>query len=149
MRGWKCLQTGLHWKDCHSRCRHGRFQEAFMTRKYLVAVAGAALLMSGAVARADAYQPGEFLMLDLNQAALSPRPLGPPARFEPVPIEAKAEPAKVAPAAKAARVTVAKPHAVVRKKVVRARTNPLDANASDTRVQVWPCQTGGICNWQR
>ncbi|MEH2471958.1 hypothetical protein V1284_003402 [Nitrobacteraceae bacterium AZCC 2299] len=71
-----------------------------MTLKHLAPLLGAALLMSGAVARADTYQPGEFLMLDLNRAALSPKPLGPPARFEPVPIEAKADPAKVAPAAK-------------------------------------------------
>jgi hypothetical protein len=120
-----------------------------MTLKHLAPLLGAALLMSGAVARADTYQPGEFLMLDLNRAALSPKPLGPPARFEPVPIEAKADPAKVAPTAKAARTAAAKPHAVVRKKIARARTNPLDANASDTRVQVWPCRSGGICNWQK
>ncbi|MDB5632560.1 MAG: hypothetical protein JWR49_1415 [Tardiphaga sp.] len=123
-----------------------------MTRKYLVAaVVGAALLMSGAVAHADAYQPGEFLMLDLNRAALSPKPLGPPARFEPVPIEAKADtkagPVKAAPTPKVARAPVAK--AAARKNVARHRSNPLDANAADTRVQVWPCRTGGICNWQK
>ena len=40
----------------------------------------------------------------------------------------------------------------------RRHTNPLDANAADrrvqtrrvqTRVQTWPCKSGGICNWQR
>jgi hypothetical protein len=24
-----------------------------------------------------------------------------------------------------------------------------DAEAFDTRVQVWPCKSGGICDWQR
>lgn len=27
--------------------------------------------------------------------------------------------------------------------------NPIDAQAADTRVQVWPCKSGGICNWKR
>jgi hypothetical protein len=131
-----------------------RLQEALMTRTYFVAaMIGTALLMSGAGARADAYRPGEFLMLDLNRAALSPRPLGPPAQFEAVPIEAKADapvavPAPVAAAAKP-RVVAAKPQINVRKKIARVRGNPLDANAADTRVQVWPCRSGGICGWKK
>jgi len=24
-----------------------------------------------------------------------------------------------------------------------------DAQALDTRIQVWPCRSGGICNWKR
>jgi hypothetical protein len=27
--------------------------------------------------------------------------------------------------------------------------NPLDAQARDARIQVWPCKSGGICNWKR
>jgi hypothetical protein len=27
--------------------------------------------------------------------------------------------------------------------------NPLEAQARDTSVQVWPCRSGGICNWKR
>jgi hypothetical protein len=42
-----------------------------------------------------------------------------------------------------------KPHLLARTKLVRRHTNPLDAQASDTRIQVWPCKSGGICNWQR
>ena len=34
-------------------------------------------------------------------------------------------------------------------KLARRHTNPLDAQAFDTRIQVWPCQSGGICNWKR
>ena len=34
-------------------------------------------------------------------------------------------------------------------KLARQHTNPLDAQAFDTRIQVWPCSSGGICNWKR
>jgi hypothetical protein len=27
--------------------------------------------------------------------------------------------------------------------------NPLEAQARDTRIQVWPCKSGGICHWKR
>ena len=27
--------------------------------------------------------------------------------------------------------------------------NPMEAQARDTRIQVWPCRSGGICNWRR
>jgi hypothetical protein len=27
--------------------------------------------------------------------------------------------------------------------------NPIEAQARDTSVQVWPCKSGGICNWKR
>lgn len=27
--------------------------------------------------------------------------------------------------------------------------DPMEAQARDTRVQVWPCRSGGICNWKR
>jgi hypothetical protein len=26
--------------------------------------------------------------------------------------------------------------------------SPMEAQARDTRVQVWPCRSGGICNWK-
>src|SRR4051812_46342114 len=42
-----------------------------------------------------------------------------------------------------------KPRAPARTRLVRHHGNPLDAQASDTRIQVWPCRSGGICNWQR
>lgn len=29
------------------------------------------------------------------------------------------------------------------------RRNPVEAQARDTRVQVWPCKSGGICSWKR
>jgi len=45
---------------------------------------------------------------------------------------------------------VAKPRGASRVKLARQQHgNPLDAQASDTRIQVWPCRSGGICNWQR
>jgi hypothetical protein len=44
---------------------------------------------------------------------------------------------------------VKQPRAAARTEVARRQTNPLDAQARDTRIQTWPCQSGGICNWQR
>ena len=38
-----------------------------------------------------------------------------------------------------------KPHTLV---ALHGR-NPMEAQARDTRVQVWPCKSGGICNWKR
>jgi hypothetical protein len=119
-----------------------------------------AALLAGGLAPARAYQPGEVFRLDLNHAALSPQPIGPPAQFEPVPVEAKdeakddaakpaakaARAAKVSTAAKASRLATKRLPAT-KKQTVR-RSNPLDANASDTRVQVWPCRSGGICSWR-
>jgi hypothetical protein len=174
------------------------------------------LLASGGLSRADEYRPGEYLGLDLSRALFSPKPLGPPAEFSPVPVQAmtdrgsaaaraSAEPkagpriatprikvahrgagaragvepkarvkiaagatglrhrgtvaqASLAPKAapksasrkiRMAHATGVKPRSAVRTVVARSRGNPLDAQALDTRVQVWPCKSGGICNWKR
>ena len=48
-----------------------------------------------------------------------------------------------------AHIRPEKPRGAVRAKLARPHSNPLDAEARDTRIQVWPCQSGGICNWQR
>ncbi|MCA6101105.1 hypothetical protein [Bradyrhizobium australafricanum] len=136
-----------------------------------VATVCTACLAWGGVALADEYRPSEFFSLDLPRAVLSPKPLGPPAQFEPVPVEAKTdhgpdqhanvepqvEEPKVAPK-KAVRTTrVTAPHekkraearVPARAKLARRHSNPLDAEARDTRIQTWPCRTGGICNWHR
>lgn len=47
--------------------------------------------------------------------------------------------------ARAERPAPHKPHALV---ALHGR-NPMEAQARDTRIQVWPCRTGGICNWKR
>jgi hypothetical protein len=127
-------------------------------------------------AMADEYRPDEFLGLDLPKAVLSPKRLGPPTEFEPVPIEAKADRGDGAQARAAeeadrkivvrtTRVTagpVERPRATARAnvpvqhrrgaarvKLAKRHGNPLDAQARDTRIQTWPCRSGGICNWQR
>jgi hypothetical protein len=46
-----------------------------------------------------------------------------------------------------AQVHVEKPRTPARAKLAR-RSNPLNAQAMDTRVQTWPCRSGGICNWK-
>ncbi|HYW61929.1 MAG TPA: hypothetical protein VE865_01875 [Bradyrhizobium sp.] len=140
-----------------------------MDTKAFFAIAACAAVLAGTPATADQYRPDEFLSLDLSKAVFSPKPLGPEARFEPLPVQAKTdtqaraiktEPVHVDPvprhahairkAATAVKVVRAteKPRAPARTKVVQRHRNPLDAQASDTRIQVWPCRSGGICNWQ-
>ena len=127
------------------------------------------LLMSGSIALADDYKAGELIGLDLSQAVLSPKRLGPETRFAPVRIEARndARPVKtervVVPKEAAPKPQVAahvaheraekprveKPRGAARTKLARRHTNPLDAQARDTRIQTWPCKSGAICGWQR
>jgi hypothetical protein len=126
-------------------------------KSVFAAVCCAAILAAGS-SSADEYRPDEFLTLDLSKAALSPKPLGPPQQFEPMRNEAKTDPqrnaARVDAAPKVAKTKIVharaeKPRAPAQTKVARRHTNPLDAQAFDTRIQVWPCKSGGICNWQR
>jgi hypothetical protein len=42
-----------------------------------------------------------------------------------------------------------KPRGAARNKLARRHSNPLNAQAFDTRIQAWPCNSGGICNWKR
>ncbi len=44
------------------------------------------------------------------------------------------------------RVEARKSTHAARTRLARRRGNPLDAQAFDTRIQVWPCRSGGICN---
>jgi hypothetical protein len=148
-------------------------------KSLFIAVVCSALLAWSGLSIADEYRPDEFLGLDLSAALLSPKPLGPPTEFTPVPVEAKAdregesaqaraEP-KVEPKivihktrvahrgaerphsqeTRAAHIRAEKPHGPARTKLARRHGNPLDAQAFDTRIQVWPCRSGGICNWKR
>ena len=124
---------------------------------------GATLLLLGGASMAAGYPPDEFFGLDLSKAVLSPTPLGPPTEFAPVAVQAKgdrtsddaadvvrAEP-RVAPphrkAATQARGEASK--AATRGRLAPRHGNPLDAQAMDTRIQVWPCRSGGICNWKQ
>lgn len=142
-----------------------------------IAIAGITLLSWSGSSIADEYRAGEFLGLDLSQALLSPNRLGPPAEFAPVAIEARtesgseaqarvepkaelkmaepklaepktAEPRIVVPKTRVAQLRAEKPRGAIRTKLAHGRGNPLDAQALDTRVQAWPCKSGGICNWK-
>jgi hypothetical protein len=140
-------------------------------KNLFVAVTGALLLGWSGVSIADEYRPDQFLGLDLSRAVLSPKRLGPSAEFEPLPVQAKddreAEGRQV-PAEPTAeprlhmqsprvvdlpdekpRRHAEKPRGVARTKLAHRHGNPLDAQAFDARVQVWPCRSGGICNWKR
>jgi hypothetical protein len=128
----------------------------------LTAVMGTMLLAWSGIVAADEYHRGQFFGLDLAQAVLSPKPLGPPAQFVPGPIESIPDPGQVAqaivepkpaaavviPRTRVTHLRAEKPRAPVRTRLARRHSNPLDAQAFDTRIQVWPCRTGGICNWQ-
>ena len=115
------------------------------------------LLMSGGAALAGEYRAGEFLGLDLSQAVLSPKRLGPETQFAPVRIEAKTDHAQVEPkperkivrSVRATEAPAVQPRPAARAKLAQRRSNPLDAQARDTRIQTWPCKSGGICGWQR
>ena len=126
---------------------------------FAVALCTGLLALSG-LAMADEYRPDEFLGLDLSQAVLSPKRLGPETEFAPVPIEAKADraPARAEQTAdrkivvRTTRVKVEhvdRPRGAARVKLAKRHGNPLDAQARDARIQTWPCKSGGICNWQR
>src|ERR1700689_3723906 len=123
-----------------------------------------ALLVWSGPSFADQYRPGEFLSLDLSKAVLSPKPLGPATQFAPFSVEAGTEPYGAAPRPRAETKAVSDPHApttapthldvkkpqhAARARLARRHGNPFDAQASDTRIQVWPCRSGGICNWSR
>jgi hypothetical protein len=145
--------------------------------KIFPAVMGAALCLAGAAMAAD-YRADEFLNLDLSKAVLSPKPLGPPAEFTPVPVQAQAEVTKAKndvaradvvktnetaearrrvgerkvaqhPRTLAARVPSDKPRGTARIRLAHRHHNPLDAQAFDTRIQTWPCKSGGICDWKQ
>lgn len=123
------------------------------------------LLMSGSPALADDYSAGEFLGMDLSRAILSPKRLGPETEFAPVPIEARtdrkqvktervvvpkvAEPKVAERKTRVVQERVEKPRGAARAKLARRHSNPLDAQARDTRIQTWPCKSGAICGWQR
>jgi hypothetical protein len=144
-------------------------------KRLVLALVGAALFAVSSVAMADEYRPDEFLGLDLSKAVLSPKPLGPPAQFAPLAVEAKSEakndhaseansarnelqtePKKVAVQNvhvthphRIAHVESAKPKGGARTKLAHRHGNPLDAQAMDTRIQKWPCKSGGICSWKQ
>ena len=134
------------------------------------------LLISGGAALADdQYHAGELIGLDPSTALLSPKRLGPETQFAPVRIEARsdrrpvktervvvsktaepkviepktAEPKVVGSKSRVAHQRVEKRRGAARTKLTRRHGNPLDAQARDTRVQTWPCKSGGICDWQR
>ena len=144
---------------------------------FVAAVCTGVLAICGPAA-ADQYRPDEFLKLELPEAVFSSKRIGPETRFAPVRIEARDDDVKSEPSdadleasvwpkllprkARVAKTSVkpdvektraepqrAAAHGNARVKLARRHGNPLDAQATDTRIQTWPCRTGGICNWQR
>jgi hypothetical protein len=136
-----------------------------------------AIVAASAVAFSAEYRPDDFLTLDLSKAVLSPTPLGPASRFAPVPVKAKSDPAgdvKTDGKLEAnTHVSRARPlrerfavhekprrevqllaerrRGAARVRLTQRHSDPLDARAQvmSRRVQVWPCKSGGICNWKQ
>jgi hypothetical protein len=48
-----------------------------------------------------------------------------------------------------AHARVEKPKGAARTRLAHGHGNPLDAQAFDTRIQAWPCKSGGICDWKQ
>ena len=122
------------------------------------------LMIWSGVATADQYGPDEFLKLDLSKAVLSPKPLGPAVGFTPGPLdvdvargsakmlssgEPKAEPTIAVHNTRVVPARAQNTRGSTRTKLAKRHGNPLDAQARDARIQVWPCKSGGICNWKR
>jgi hypothetical protein len=137
-------------------------------KNVFAAVIFATLLAWGGPSLADEYRPDEFLGMDLSKALLSPKPLGPPSKFVPLQLEAKGEGAQASaepkvesrivktkrieiPRTEVAHTQAEKPRGGASTKLARRHGNPLDAQAFDTQIQVWPSKSGGICicNWKR
>ena len=141
---------------------------------FVAAVCTGVLALCGP-AMADQYRPSEFLKLELPKAVFSSKRIGPETRFAPVRIEARSDeaeaktdasdadleasvwpklPPRKARVAKSSVKPSAEPqraaaHTNARAKLAKRHGNPLDAEAKDTRIQTWPCRSGGICNWHR
>ena len=133
-------------------------------RNIFIPILCATMLAWSGLSIADEYRPGEFLSLDLSKAVLSPKPLGPASGFVPGPldvtvdrgsegaqarVEPNDEPRIVVHKTRVTRFRAEPPRHSARTKFARQYRNPVDAQAFDTRVQVWPCKSGGICNWKR
>src|SRR5436190_8818865 len=125
-----------------------------------VIAACAVVLAIGNSAWADEYRPDEYFNLDLSKAVLSPKRLGPPAEFAPLPIEARADTKRVTTERivtprtprkmRVAQPRIEKPRAAARSRLARRHSDPLNANAMDRRIrtsaqksiQTWPCKSG-------
>jgi hypothetical protein len=141
-----------------------------MSRGLLILLSSVLVMSSVASTAAESYDPGEFLNLDLSKAALSPKPLGPANTFGTVfakdrgdgdaaqpgarsmsaphrvrTVQVRAEPRTV----RTVHVRTEKPRGAARTRLAHRHRNPLDAQAMDTRIQVWPCKSGAICKWKQ
>src|SRR5260370_1671358 len=156
---WNCAAALL---KCGVVADFWVFHEVPMTLKNVfAAVILATLLVWGGLSMADEYRPDEFLGMDLSKVLLSPKPLGPAQKFVPIQLEARGEGAQASTEPKAEKIVrtkrieipskvadkrADKPRGAARTKLARRHSNPLDAQAFDTRIQVWPCRSGGICH---
>ena len=118
-----------------------------MAPKYAFAVLGSlALLALGAPALANDYRAGELLTLDLSKAVLSPKRIGPPAEFAPVPVQARTDSQQVVAEPKAAGQRAVRAAHSSRQADVKpvSRSDPLDVLGMGPPRRSWVCNSGGI-----
>jgi hypothetical protein len=128
-----------------------------MLRVLPILLSSVLMMSSAASTAAEGYDPDQFLNLDLSKAVLSPKPLGPANTFGTVSAKARsdsdvADPhahAKAPHPVRTVHVRTEKPRGTARTRLAHRHRNPLDAQAMDTRIQVWPCKSGGICKWKQ
>ena len=141
----------------------------YMSRGLLILLSSVLVMSTPVSTVAEDYHPDEFLSLDLSKAVLSPKPIGPANTFGAVAAKAGADSDGAAPRAHArsapghvrtarvvrtehvrtAHATAQKPRGAARTRLAHRHRNPLDAQAMDTRIQVWPCKSGAICKWKQ
>lgn len=125
-------------------------------KNVFIAIVCVVFLAWSGTAGADEYRPNQLLNLDLSKAVFSPIRLGPPAAFAPVPVEAEADSEGSVAQGRVSHLVRSqirpvhdKSYAVAHSRLARRHSDPLDAQAFDARIQIWPCRSGGICNWKR
>jgi hypothetical protein len=90
-----------------------------------------------------------------SESEVEPKPLSKPMPTATVHVESNATTPtalgtatsgiRAAAHARAERSVSRKPHALV----ALHQRNPVEAQARETKIQVWPCKSGGICGWKR
>jgi hypothetical protein len=129
-------------------------------RNGLIACICTMVVVFSGFSAADETRADDFLGLDLSKAVLSPKPLGPASGFVQGPVrvtpdrgQTKPEPTANSRAAATSAGSVhasrLPPRLLARTRAAHHHRSPLDAEASDFRIQVWPCKSGGICSWKR
>jgi hypothetical protein len=126
-----------------------KFHEGSMVLKNVFAVILCTTLLAWSGSSSE-FAPVAIEARTDSTGAVEQARVEPEAQAKPL-AKPRAKTASVRPSvrnADVAQARVEKPRGVARTRVAHRRGNPLDAQAQDTRIQAWPCKSGGICNWK-